>query len=103
MKYAFESYPELLMIDATYKLNELRMPLYLMLVVNGNGRSEIVALFLTLSETKESIGDMVEAFKLANSSWDRTGVIISDKDFNEHAVFKEVSRCFDACLSVSYP
>lgn len=47
MKSSFASYPEVLMIDATYKLNELRMPLYLMIVLDSNGQSEIVAVFLT--------------------------------------------------------
>ena len=89
MKYAFQCYPEVLMIDATYKLNELRMPMYLMLVINSNGSSEIVSIFLTVLETKEAISKMVESFKLFNPSWNRTGVIISDKDFNEHAIFKE--------------
>ena len=37
MKSYFASYPEVLMIDTTYKLNELRMPLYLMIVLVGNG------------------------------------------------------------------
>ena len=89
MKYSFQCYPEVLMIDATYKLNELRMPLYLMLVVNSNGCSEMVSLFLTVLETKEAISKMVESFKAVNLSWNRTGVIISDKDFNERAVFKD--------------
>ena len=60
-----------------------------MLVINSNGSSEIVSIFLTVLETKETISRMVESFKLVNPSWNRTGVIISDKDFNEHAVFKE--------------
>ena len=47
------------MIDATYKLNELRMPMYLMLVINSNGSSEIVSIFLTVLETKEAISKMV--------------------------------------------
>lgn len=50
MKSSFASYPEVLMIDATYKLNELRMPLYLMIVLDSNGQSEIVAVFLTSVE-----------------------------------------------------
>ena len=35
------------MVDATYNLNESWMPLYLKLVIDGNGQSEIVSLFLT--------------------------------------------------------
>ena len=51
MKYNFHCYPEVVLFDATYKLNEFRMPLYLMLVIDGNGHSEIVSMFLTAIET----------------------------------------------------
>lgn len=37
MKSAFKSYPEMLLVDATYKLNDLNMPLYVLIIVNGNG------------------------------------------------------------------
>ena len=55
MKLNFASYPEVLMIDATYKLNDLRMPLHLMMIVDSNGQSEIIATFLTVFETEEAI------------------------------------------------
>ena len=51
------------MVDATYKLNEFKMPLYLKMVIDGNGQSEIVAMFLTSVETKQAIADMIHAFK----------------------------------------
>lgn len=54
------------MVNATYKLNELRMPLYLMMVVDSNGQSEIVVMFFTLVETKQVITDMIYAFKEVN-------------------------------------
>jgi zinc finger SWIM domain-containing protein 3 len=31
MMETFDGYPELLMVDATYKLNDLRMPLYVLM------------------------------------------------------------------------
>lgn len=89
MKFTFASYPEVLMIDATYKLNELRMPLYLMLVVDSNGQSEIVAVFLTTLETQQAISQMVQTFKCNNPQWLDTVVVFSDKDFTERAVFEE--------------
>ena len=46
MKQAFAAYPELLCIDAIYKVLELRFPLYVMLIDDGNGRSEVAAAFL---------------------------------------------------------
>ena len=51
----FCCFPELLLVDATYKLNNLRMPLYLMMCVDGNGNSEIISLFLTFYETEDAI------------------------------------------------
>ena len=89
MKYNFECYPEVVMVDATYKLNELRMPLYLMMVIDGNGQSEIIAMFLTSLETKQAITDMIRAFKEVNPAWQRIGVVISDKDFTERSLFSE--------------
>ena len=41
MKSSFASYPEVLMIDTTYRLNELRMSLYLMIVLDGNGKAKL--------------------------------------------------------------
>ena len=35
--------PELLLLDATYKLNDLRMLLYVLMVEDGNGESQVVA------------------------------------------------------------
>ena len=52
MKDTFRSYPEILFIDATYKLNDLRMPLYVLLTVDGNGESEIVCLWIVQNEEK---------------------------------------------------
>ena len=48
MSSTFGAFPEVLMI-ATYKLNDLRMPLYLLMVIDGNGQSEIVASFFKYS------------------------------------------------------
>uniref|UniRef100_A0A1X7U9F9 ZSWIM1/3 RNaseH-like domain-containing protein n=1 Tax=Amphimedon queenslandica TaxID=400682 RepID=A0A1X7U9F9_AMPQE len=51
MTQVFLAFPELLCMDATYKLLELRFPLYVMLVEDGNGISEVAAAFLLLEET----------------------------------------------------
>ena len=54
------------MVDA--KLNELTLPLYLIFIVDSNGQSEIVGVFLTVIETHEAITRMVGAFKIATLS-----------------------------------
>ena len=48
MREAFKAYPEIIFIDATYKLRELGLPVYLMLCEDSNGQSEIVCLFSLL-------------------------------------------------------
>ena len=39
MKETFKIYPEVLFLDATFKTNNLRMPLYFFLCIDGNGHS----------------------------------------------------------------
>ena len=89
MKATFSAFPEVLLVDATYKLNDLRMPLYLMMAIDGNGQGEIVLAFLTTLETEQAITQMVQAFKTHNSHWTSTKVIMTDKDFTERAVFRK--------------
>ena len=48
----YRKFPELILVDATYKLLDLRMPVYLVLCIDGNGLSEIVAMFILAEETK---------------------------------------------------
>jgi len=40
--------------DATYKLVDLRIPLYVLLIEDGNGQSEIAALGLLVNEQKDT-------------------------------------------------
>ena len=88
--YMIENYtrfPEMLFIDATHKLNELRMPLYVLLVEDGNGESQIVSLWLVASEDAVTIRTMTLMFKKHNKDWSRTLTIMSDKDFGERGIF----------------
>ena len=60
MRQVFAEYPEFLCVDATYKVNDLRMPLYLLIVENGNGQSEIVGIWVVANETEDTIQSMVD-------------------------------------------
>ena len=55
MRNMYMRFREVMLVDATYKLLDLRMPVYLLLVVDGNGLSEIIGLFLVEEESKEAI------------------------------------------------
>ena len=87
MKQVFCAYPEILFVDATYKLLELRFPVYVLLVEDGNGQSELASIFLFLEETESSISTMVNALYKHNSRWESVRVIMADKDMTEREVF----------------
>lgn len=89
MKVTFRSYPELLFIDATYKLNDLRMPLYVLLAVDGNGESEVVCLWIVQCEDKETITSLLVEFKKHNDQWSLIKCVMSDKDMTERNIMKE--------------
>ena len=57
--------------------------------IDCNWVGEIVLVFLTAVETEESICKMIQAFKSVNPHWAETKVVMSDKDFNERAVFRK--------------
>ena len=86
MKKVFDAYPEIVCIDATYKLTELRIPVYITLAEDGMGMSEITAISLLISEEAETLHWLLEWFKSNNPGWSRTRVFMADKDMTERHV-----------------
>ena len=98
MRNMYMKFPQVMLVDATYKLLDLSMPVYLLLVVDVNGLSEIIRLFLAEEESKEVISPIVNEFKGKNEAWSKTVVTMFDKDFAERGSF---SSCFpDAKLLI---
>ena len=48
MLMVYERHPQLHLVDARYKLLDLRLPVYLPLVTDRNGLSEMVGLFIVV-------------------------------------------------------
>lgn len=67
------------MFGATYSLNDRRMPLVILLVVDGNGESQIAGLFLVRSENLPILNTMFREFKSENEKCDKIEVIVTDK------------------------
>ncbi|ELU11968.1 hypothetical protein CAPTEDRAFT_216776 [Capitella teleta] len=88
LKLQFASYPELI-FDATYKLNDHRMPLVVMLAENSNGESEVVSLWIVQNEELGIIMHMMCIFKRNNLRWTETKCVMADKDMVERKVVKE--------------
>ena len=78
MRNMYLKFPEVIVVDATYKILDLRMPVYLLLVVDGNGLREIVGLFLVEEESKESILFIANKFKEKTQSWSKRVVVMFD-------------------------
>ena len=98
MRNMYMKLPEVMLVDVTYKLLDLRMPVCLLLVIEGNGLSELIGLFLVEEESKEVISSIVNNFKEKNEVWSKTAVIMPDKEFTERESF---SSCFpDAKLLI---
>ena len=81
----FSKFQELLMIDAIYKLNNLRMSLFILMVVDSNGESEVIALWLVTSENKSMISHLTETFMCYNDT-SNTKCIMTDKDLTEREI-----------------
>jgi len=60
-------FPELLLIDATYKLNNLWMSLYILMDVGSNEESNI-ALWLVSLEDESTISFLMNVFKKYNDT-----------------------------------
>ncbi|KAH9372828.1 hypothetical protein HPB48_021549 [Haemaphysalis longicornis] len=90
MKKSFGDYPEIIFIDATYKLLETRMSCFLVIVEDGNGESEIVAAGLFATEDGDTLRWFFDVFKELNPSWDAIRIVMADKDWKERKVVTEL-------------
>ena len=77
------------MLDGTYKVNKLRMPLYTLAVIDSEGHGQPVAQALSAYEDQEHIElflkDVLDWNNLISSS-----TFITDKDFAEINAVKSV-------------
>ena len=88
MKHAFNAYPEIVLVDTTYKLLDLGLPVYLMLSEDSNGQSEIICVCFLVSGDSDSLKWMIETFKCRNSATNKIRVFMADKDIKERQVLK---------------
>lgn len=98
MAHIYEKYPEVILFDATYKMNNHNLPLFIQLCIDGNGQTEIASLYICRSESRDGIGAMLDVFKEFNCNWHKTKVFVGDKDFADRAVYKE--KFADASLHI---
>lgn len=89
MKEDFCSNPEILFIDATYKLTELKLSVFLMMVEDSMGHCEVVGVSLLVNETVETLTWLINMFK-KNNDTTNLYVVMADKDITERHVIKDL-------------
>ncbi|XP_076116151.1 uncharacterized protein LOC143083747 isoform X2 [Mytilus galloprovincialis] len=89
MQKIFSAYCDIIFVDATYKLNDLRMPLYVIMIEDSLGQSEVAAICLLNSEEKPVLQHLIKCFQKHNPDSSGIKVIMADKDIVERDVFKE--------------
>lgn len=62
MRAAVRKFPEVLMLDSTYKINKNQMPVWVIEVMDGEGASQVVAYAILGNETKQLLTDMLLHF-----------------------------------------
>ena len=81
-------FPELLLLDATYKLIDLRMPLYALMVVDGNSESGVDGLWIVANEERAIISGLMDIF-IRYKDTDSIKCVMADKDMVERDVISE--------------
>jgi len=89
MRAFFAAYPELVLLDATYKLTNVRMPVYVLLCIGANGESEVVGIFLTTHEDSATLQELFGQFKAKNPRWTDIRTVMTDKDMAERDAVRQ--------------
>ena len=91
MRDTYRRFPEVLLLDGTYTVNQNRMPLYVFMVMDGYGFGRCVGYCFISSENKDVVKAALQCFIDANSSeTELIKTVILDKDAAEISSVKEV-------------
>ena len=91
MKEKFEKFPEICLVDSTYKLVDTRFPVFVLMNIDGMGHSHVVGMFLVTSETEHMIKTMLQVFKSENGrSCTDVRVFMTDKDAALRSVIRSL-------------
>ena len=93
MRRLLDMYPTVLFVDSTYKTNDRSMPLFSVMVVDGDRRGQVAAHALILNEQMETLKTVLHTFRIRNnidSEVNNLRTVIIDKDFSEIGAIKEV-------------
>lgn len=91
MLRAMDAWPEIIFLDGTYKLFNLKFTLVLLQALSGTGRAEIVGVAIIPSEDRLTLTWIANMFKKHHGdSCSKMKCMMTDKDLTERNAFKEV-------------
>ncbi|XP_050053743.1 uncharacterized protein LOC114128013 isoform X3 [Aphis gossypii] len=82
MKNNFAAFPEIVFLDGTYKLLNFNGIVYLFLVEDSVGSSEIAGVGILVGEVKQYIDWLISSFKIKNENSNLINSFMTDKDEN---------------------
>lgn len=100
MRSSFHKFPDVILFDCTYKLNDRRMPLGIMLAIDGNGESQVVGVFILKAESADIMTRLFEEFKAVNPHYGLIRVILTDKSAANANAFKQAFPEANICLCI---
>lgn len=90
MRAAMSAWPEIVFVNGTYSLVNLDLTLMVLLVEDGNGRSEVVGSALIDTEDAETLQWFVDCFQKDNlKAASKIKCFMTDKDMIERSVFEK--------------
>jgi len=101
MKQMFDTFQETIIFDATYKINNRSMLLFLPLVIDSAGYSQIVAVILTADEKAETLRSAIAEFGDLTGKLCEVKCLVVDKDMSAIDVLQSVYKCSCQSLSVA--
>ena len=92
MKQLFQKFPEILLVDATYNVNGVGMPLYCLMIEDGFGHGRVVQYAATTEEDVEHISKIFQTFKDENPAW--TSVRLDCLEKKKFTVFPSTNAMY---------
>ena len=84
MRATLSKYPSVLYVDTTYKINTRSMPLFSIMLVNGNRNGQVAGFGLVINECSETITKLLQTLVEYNEFCkEEVKTTLIDKDFAE--------------------
>ncbi|GAB6021989.1 hypothetical protein CHUAL_014177 [Chamberlinius hualienensis] len=89
MSKLFDAYPETIIYDVTFNLTSCQMDVILLLVIDGNGESEICCIWFVKRDCVESVGCLADEFRSRNPKSQLIEAFFTDRNLTHRECLQE--------------